>query len=536
MTLCLGDRALQPRLSGTGSASPSPASFHSPVPVTPPSRPPVEPDARIQSDIADVPDVSVTCSTSDFVLRVKPAFYGLGADAQELTLGRSCKSNGVLKPQGDLLFQYPLRACDGARELSGGYVVYKNVLHYQPSAKRLPIRANQLEVNIECHYQRDHSVHQLAVQPTWQTVIVHKKLKGRPMGVLIKLTDDSWEEPAKTQSYLLGQTVNVQVSAPQLLSEEKLYINSCYATPSSGSKSSLKYTIIDNCGCMLDSKQDPGASQFVSRTHNTVRFSLKAFQFTADPDTEVSIHCKVLVTSEGPGPAHKSCTYKDHSWRALSGDDSICECCESRCVTSKPRRALMEGSASSRPLLVSDHLYTAEDSLSVGPSAVKRKEDAEMHHGEIWESADMEKHDAAEIEKRKLGREPDLDELGYRKRVFEDWTESKVGNINTFGEDGTKEFSQPEEAEVRFEEISEKPATTMNEKEGEMNHRWMKLEQTLPSQTEPQLDPSESEKGTHNCKANKCRRMMDSQVQLKNDSSLTDTVNGEEKTWYFPWR
>lgn len=70
-----------------------------------------------QADFAYVPDVSVSCSTTDFVVRVKPAFYGLGADAQELTLGSSCKSNGVLRPSGDMLFTYPLTECDGAREV-----------------------------------------------------------------------------------------------------------------------------------------------------------------------------------------------------------------------------------------------------------------------------------------------------------------------------------------------------------------------------------------------------------------------------------
>lgn len=69
----------------------------------------------IQSDFAYVPDVSVTCSTSDFVLRVKPGFYGLGADADELTLGDTCRSNGLLRPYGDLLFTYPLVACDVVR-------------------------------------------------------------------------------------------------------------------------------------------------------------------------------------------------------------------------------------------------------------------------------------------------------------------------------------------------------------------------------------------------------------------------------------
>lgn len=88
-----------------------------PAPLTPRAVRPGDPRAEIQSVFAYVPDVSVTCSTSDFVLRVKPAFYGLGAEAEELTLGNTCKSNGVLRPYGDLLFTYPLTACDAVRQV-----------------------------------------------------------------------------------------------------------------------------------------------------------------------------------------------------------------------------------------------------------------------------------------------------------------------------------------------------------------------------------------------------------------------------------
>ncbi len=149
----------------------------------------------------------------------------------------------------------------------------------------------------------------------------------------------------------------------------------------------------------MDSKRDPGASQFISRTDKTLRFSLKAFQFTSDPDTEVSVEhnsldshsfssgltlfpflgqysLQIICHIWGPG----SCTQIMHlqieqvrryklisipglqgtfsfccwaylcichdRWEALTGDDSICECCDSQCVTSKPRRAMMEGMCS----------------------------------------------------------------------------------------------------------------------------------------------------------------------------------------------
>lgn len=64
-----------------------------------------------------LPDVSVTCSSSSFVLRVKTIFYGFSAAAEELTLGETCKSNGVVEPHKDLLFMYALTDCQGEQQV-----------------------------------------------------------------------------------------------------------------------------------------------------------------------------------------------------------------------------------------------------------------------------------------------------------------------------------------------------------------------------------------------------------------------------------
>lgn len=56
--------------------------------------------------------------------------------------------------------------------------------------------------------------------------------------------------------------------------------------------STMQYFIIQSC--LLDSKTDPGASKFISRTDKRLRFSIKAFQFITDPDAEVSVKYKYL--------------------------------------------------------------------------------------------------------------------------------------------------------------------------------------------------------------------------------------------------
>ncbi|XP_053700605.1 zona pellucida sperm-binding protein 3-like [Synchiropus splendidus] len=300
-----------------------------------------------------LPDVSVTCAASDFVVRVKPAFYGLEADASELRLGGSCRSNGVLAAHGDMLFTYPLTACDSTRVLTPAYLIYKFRLHYVPSPMRFPLRTHPIQVEIECHYQRDHHVHQLTVQPTWETTVLRKGLNGSPNDFKMELMDEFWSDTPQSQVYQPGETVHIQVSAPQMPPGGKLYIKNCYAAPSTGPQSSKIYTIIDNFGCLLDSKKDLGASRFVSRTDDALRFSLKAFQFISSPDTEVSIHCNLFATTEEPGPSHKSCSYVSDRWTALRGDDSICQCCDSHCVAFKSSTDIMEGLASSE-LLVSD--------------------------------------------------------------------------------------------------------------------------------------------------------------------------------------
>ncbi|KAL0969211.1 hypothetical protein UPYG_G00223930 [Umbra pygmaea] len=307
------------------------------------------------------------------------SFYGFNADTEELTLGSNCKSNGVLRPYGDLLFAYSLTECDGKREMPPGYLIYKFVLHYAPLTL-FQGRAHAINIEIECRFQRYFHVYQRVVRPTWETPTLRKRLKGRTVDFQIQLMDDEWFLPAKTQVYILGQTLHFQVSALHLPKGAKLFINQCYATTSNDPETSFKFNVIDNFGCMLESKRTSGGSGFVfPRTDNTIRFSIGAFQFTSDPDTPVYLHCKLHLTSEDPGPTHKFCTYIENRWSALIGEDSICECCDSKCVTSKPRRAMVEGFASSEPLRLSEQPSTPKGSF---PNVSLSPDDGEKDY--VW--------------------------------------------------------------------------------------------------------------------------------------------------------
>ncbi|XP_058472106.1 zona pellucida sperm-binding protein 3 [Solea solea] len=476
--------------------------------------------ARVQSGFASLPDVSVTCSRSDFVVRVKAAFYGLGARAEELTLGSGCRSNGVLRPYGDFIFTYPLTACEAVRETPSGYLLYKTVLHYKPSATRFPSRAQPLDVAIECRYQRSHHVYRLAVKPTWKTAVMRKKLMGRPSDFKIELMDDSWSAPSKKPAYQLGQTVNIQVTALHLPPGGKLYISSCYTAPFSGSDLSLKYTIIDNLGCMLDSMKHPGASQFIHQTHKTLQFSLKAFQFTSDPDTGVSIHCKLSITSEDPSPAHKSCTYRANGWTAISGDDSICECCDSQCVTPKPRRVMQTGFASSDLLFVSDQPYTAGAGSSTvvmsgeDQNKAPRLRTDELNSQEsLWKSTDVLKYGREEEEEPRLTTEPDVETLIFRHGVLvEERNESEEDSS------GYDEEEEEEEGDDFLEGEDEEERSGGEEGEISARLHWAQSEQV-------KYEPLNSDE----------ERKHSGRGEERKDDSLADVVD-DEMTWYFTWR
>ncbi|KAL4624119.1 zona pellucida sperm-binding protein 3-like isoform X1 [Arapaima gigas] len=282
------------------------------------------------------PSFSVSCSGGALTLRVTAPPSG------NLTLGRRCRSNGVDRATGELLFTYSLISCGGTRQVRRRFILYRFVLRYGGSEAG----ARRGRAHIECRLKRVHHVYKLAVRPTWDTP-PHALLRGPTVGYRIQVMDASWTAPQPHRVHLLQQQVNVQVSVLHLPPRGRLYVDHCYATSSAEPKSRPRHTLIQNFGCMVDH-----SGVFTHRTRRTVDYAFDAFQFAQDPTTQVFLHCRLFVSAEGPGPTAKSCSYNpvEKRWKSLTGPHSVCDCCDSLCVPTKTRRSMSEGFLSSGPL------------------------------------------------------------------------------------------------------------------------------------------------------------------------------------------
>uniref|UniRef100_W5M1L7 Zona pellucida sperm-binding protein 3 n=1 Tax=Lepisosteus oculatus TaxID=7918 RepID=W5M1L7_LEPOC len=289
--------------------------------------------------------VSVTCTGSKMIVRVRPAFHGFGATGGELTLGSGCKSNGRLRPSGDLLFRYPLLACGSQKRTPIGYIVYRNVLHYIPAEEPGPVRrSHPINVGVECRYKssahaysipRSSACQQAATQEMFPFTVCKTAVSPRAFCK----TPDDWMAESDSNIFYVGESINFQASARRLAAGKKLYIKSCHAALSADPSSQSIYSVIQNYGCMVDSKIKGSISKFVPpRTDSTIKFTIDAFQFKKKPLSKMFLHCTMFVTSSRTSQMAKSCTYdqRQRRWEELEGAvNSACRCCQSSCTAPK---------------------------------------------------------------------------------------------------------------------------------------------------------------------------------------------------------
>uniref|UniRef100_A0A8C5D7X2 Zona pellucida sperm-binding protein 3-like n=1 Tax=Gouania willdenowi TaxID=441366 RepID=A0A8C5D7X2_GOUWI len=235
--------------------------------------------------------------------------------------------------------------------------MYSTSLFYDSLPESLIIRVPSLNLPIHCQYNRFHYSYKVGFQPEVQHAIYAKTLRSK-LVFSLTVCNAQWEAVPPGSSFLLGEQLYFIAQAGFLVSGERLYVDSCYASSSKDPNSLPKVHLITNygyehvsyciytliflinmfvcfgCSCMMDSRREGSDSRFVWRGANELRFSVDAFLFKA---SQVQyLHCSMSVDLTASDTS-KTCNYNRAAgrWEEMESFNLVCACCDSVCNEKK---------------------------------------------------------------------------------------------------------------------------------------------------------------------------------------------------------
>ncbi|XP_048116073.1 zona pellucida sperm-binding protein 3d.2 isoform X1 [Alosa alosa] len=276
--------------------------------------------------------VVIKCKVNKMEVRVPKRLLGDVPAHSHLAFG-TCQANNFTKHY--LSFVYDVYECGSRRTIVNNRVAYSNTLRYAPVVTMGPIRrAIPFTLPITCHFNRFHYSYKIGYKPKVQAQTFFKYMTSRQTVYTLTPFDAHWRRLNASDGYAIGRPMFFEAEGPPVESDGRLYIHSCHITANKSLTSEPRFTVIDNFGCMADSKSS-SESRFISYTRNTVRFSVDAFVFQGVTNKHLFMHCEMSVGGETPTVNDKSCSYnhKTKRWEELCGLDLVCSCCESTCIS-----------------------------------------------------------------------------------------------------------------------------------------------------------------------------------------------------------
>ncbi|XP_035528691.1 zona pellucida sperm-binding protein 3d.2 [Morone saxatilis] len=272
--------------------------------------------------------VKTSCQLQKMQVQVPRSILGTGELHSQVKLG-TCKASKSTKD--DLYFEYDLGMCGTKRTINNNQVAYSNTLQYDLPRLQGPIRrAVPFTLPVACYYNRYQYSYKIGYTPKIQMRKIFKPMKNRVKFILTP-RNAQWERLSPSDQYVLGNPMYFEAEAPSMSQDKRLYVHLCYATPNKSHTSKPQFPVINNFGCMVESKDR--RSRFISHKTTSVRFSVDAFLFKGMTGQQLYMHCSMSVGGSAPTTTAKSCNYdtKARRWVELYGSDSVCTCCDSDC-------------------------------------------------------------------------------------------------------------------------------------------------------------------------------------------------------------
>ncbi|XP_030634864.1 zona pellucida sperm-binding protein 3-like [Chanos chanos] len=288
-------------------------------------------------------------------------FLGIGKliKPSDITLG-GCAPTGQDDDSKVLLFETPLHGCGSALQMSENLLIYNFVLTHNPtpSGDEPIVKTNSATVHIECQYLRFHNVSSKALSPT-RIPFVATKMSEERLAFSLKLMTDNWRFARPSNVYFFGDTLNIEASVLYNYGPLRVFVDYCVASLVPEANEPPIYGVIENHGCLMDSKQTHSNSKFLARVQNDkLYFQLKSFRFAQQEQGPIFLTCmlRAIAVPAAVDAENKACSFSDNRWTSADGNDEVCSCCDTTC-------SLRKG----RALKGSEH----QDVVTVGPVVFK---------------------------------------------------------------------------------------------------------------------------------------------------------------------
>uniref|UniRef100_A0AAZ3Q7P1 Zona pellucida sperm-binding protein 3 n=1 Tax=Oncorhynchus tshawytscha TaxID=74940 RepID=A0AAZ3Q7P1_ONCTS len=283
--------------------------------------------------------VSAQCGESVVRVQVNQDLLGIGRliQPERITLG-GCAATEEDAEAHVITFESELHGCGSELTMTEDVLIYTFTLVYEPKplANTSIVKTSAAMVDIECHYLRNHDVSSNALKPTWIPNISNMVAEELLYFSLRLMTAD-WQFERPSNHYYLGDIINMEASVmPYHHVPLRVFVDRCVATLAPDVHTVPRYSFIEDHGCLVDAKLTGSSSQFLSRSQDDkIQFQLESFRFQPQNDSQqlyITCHLKASAASSPIDAENKACSFTD-GWKAAGGDDLVCGCCDSSCVS-----------------------------------------------------------------------------------------------------------------------------------------------------------------------------------------------------------